>query len=209
MTKRTKFGESTVLVSIRVPESKKEEILNRFYSVLNDYIIENPFIWKDGKVDTEVVPKWKQDLEKKSNPTDDTIEIVVENKAPELAKKHKQVLKVAKDYNVGVIENGEIKFTPNAQKNTVDMDALRKIASGEGLKSELFTKKKLPLDELYEFEYVKSLPDIDNQVAIDSKGISLYDRYDPGIFYVKWEGKYLRFDNKAEFDRFANDHSIK
>lgn len=67
MTKRTKFGESTVLVSIRVPESKKEEILNRFYSVLNDYILENPFTRKEDKMDTEVFPKWKQDLLQKNS----------------------------------------------------------------------------------------------------------------------------------------------
>lgn len=187
--KRTKFGESTVLVTIRVPESKKEEILNRFYSVLNDYIRENPFS-RDIEQE-ESISKWKQNfLEKKSTasgidkwkPVPATSEEIAEAK-------------------------GNIKVTP--EKKEVDMDALRKIANGQGLKSELFEKKKLPLDELYEFEYVKSLPDIDNQVAIDSKGISLYDRYDPGIFYVKWEGKYLRFEDKAEFDRFAKDNNIK
>ena len=111
------------------------------------------------------------------------------------------------DSEKSTASGSNIKVTP--EKKEVDVNALRKIANGQGLKSELFEKKKLPLDELYEFEYVKSLPDIDNQVAIDSKGISLYDRYDPGIFYVKWEGKYLRFEDKAEFDRFAKDNNIK
>lgn len=46
MAKKTKYGEETVLLSIRVPFSKKEEISNRFYVILNEYIhgsIGNPF----------------------------------------------------------------------------------------------------------------------------------------------------------------------
>lgn len=64
MAKKTKYGEETELISIRVPKSKKEEISNRFYGILNEYILgseQNPFI--------------------------------TENKAQEWAKEHKTVIK--------------------------------------------------------------------------------------------------------------------
>jgi len=186
MIKRTKYGESTVLVSIRVPESKKDEILNRFYSVLNDYTTENPFT-------------------RKNDDYNELNEYVVQKKSTASGIDKWKELRATDEEVAEALSS--VKVTP--EKKKVDMDALRAIANGEGIKSELFTNKKQPIDELYEFEVVKSLPDIDNQVAIDSKGISLYDRYDIGIFYVKWEGRYLRFDNKAEFDRFAKDNNIK
>jgi len=146
-------------------------------------------VWIDDlKNDSEEsVPKWKQDLlQKKSTASGKTDNDVLRSESLVIEK----------------VETG-------TEKKKVDMDMLRAIANGQGVKSELFANKKQPIDELYEFEYAKSLPDIDNQVAIDSKGISLYDRYDPGIFYVKWDGKYLRFENKAEFDRFAKENNIK
>lgn len=65
MAKKTKYGEETELISIRVPKSRKEEISNRFYGILNEYILGssiNPFI--------------------------------TENKAPELVKEHGQVINV-------------------------------------------------------------------------------------------------------------------
>jgi hypothetical protein len=135
----------------------------------------------------ESVPKWEQDL--------------IQKKSTASGKVENEVLRAESI----VIE----RINTEPEKKKVDMDALRAIANGEGVKSDLFAKKKPSYDDLYDFEDVKSLPDIDNQVAIDSKGISLYDRYDVGIFYVKWDGKYLRFDDKAEFDRFAKDNSIK
>lgn len=37
MAKRSRYGEETILVSIRVPKSRKDEILDKFYLLLNDY----------------------------------------------------------------------------------------------------------------------------------------------------------------------------
>jgi len=76
-------------------------------------------------------------------------------------------------------------------------------------KPELFTKKKINIDEEYEFEVVKTLPDIDDQVYVDKKQIAMYDKYDIGVFYVKWEGRNLKFVSKREFDRFCTDNLIK
>lgn len=80
------------------------------------------------------------------------------------------------------------------------------IKNGGGVKSDLFPKKKVNIDEEYEFEYVKSIPDQDDQIVFDKKGLAFYSKYDLGVFYVKWEGKYMRFDSKAEFDRFGKEY---
>lgn len=176
--RRLTYGEHTVMVSVRVPESKKDEILNKFYSVLDTYIVSS-FISN----------------EEKSNPTD---EVLVK------AEVEKEVYDAPKVKDL--IKDEPSQFV-NPKDKKVDMDALRDIASGKGLKGTFaLTKKKVNIDEEYEFEYVKSVPDQDDQIVVDKKGLAFYSKYDLGVFYVKWEGKYMRFDSKAEFDRFGKEY---
>lgn len=39
MGKRSKYGEETVFLNVRVPKSRKDEISNRFYVLLNEYVV--------------------------------------------------------------------------------------------------------------------------------------------------------------------------
>lgn len=211
MTKKLKYGEETVMVNFRVPKSKESEIKQIVKLKLNEY--EKEALTKESVVVDNGIPKWKIEAEKKSNPADysnvkearkssDLLSTPIYSKdgyegeiheliAPEISKFEKAIESVAEK--------------PKAKK--VDMDALRKIAAGEGVKGTFsLTKKKVNIDEEYEFEYVKSIPDQDDQIVIDKKGLAFYSKYDLGVFYVKWEGKYMRFDSKAEFDRFGKEY---
>lgn len=90
-------------------------------------------------------------------------------------------------------------------KKVVDMDALRAIASGNNL-SGSFVKKKVNIDEEYDFELCKSIPSGDEAIYVDKQGLACYNRYDLGIYYVKWENRYLKFLDKKEFDRFSKEY---
>ena len=82
------------------------------------------------------------------------------------------------------------------------MDKLRRIASGEKLVEEV-EKEKPVLEDLYEFDAVTNLPDIDDRVYLDVKGFSFCDKYDPGKYYVVYDGRNMMFSNKQEFGRFS------
>ena len=206
MSNNKKYGEETKMVSFRVPHSKETEIKQLVKLKLNEYE-------KDALMLSEAKAShlgYIEHPEKKSNPADnDSLEVVVENNPPKWAKKHKQVVKNQVSVDKNESESmSDLAITVKGKKK-VDMDALRKIASGEGLKGEFqLTKKKVDIEEKYDFVYAKNIPDQDDQIAVDKKGIAFYSKYDLGVFYVKWEGKYIRFDEKAEFDRFANDNLI-
>ena len=197
MTKKLKYGEQTVMVNFRVPESKESEIKQLVKLKLNEYE-KSALIKESGVIDSDV-PKWKQDAEKKSNPAD-----YISDEAGQFP------LNVPAE-KFGEVESeiiGVGKLTTVSKKN-VDMDALRKIASGEGLKGGFeLTKKKVDIDQEYDFEYVKSIPGINDAIYVDKKGLACYDKDDLGVFYVKWESKYMRFEDKAEFDRFAKEYLI-
>lgn len=156
--------------------------------------------WIDGLDAKSNVPKWKEELVKKS----------VEKKSSVSDIKFSET--TAKSYDGKKFDSmaidEPIQFVKPESKKVVDMDALRLIASGKGVKSELFAKKK-SIEEEYDFEYVTSLPDLESQVPIGSKGMAFYDRYDLGRFYVRFEGKFLRFEDEKEFNRFAKDKMIK
>lgn len=198
------YGEGTVQVYFRLPESKRDEIEEKFWEILKGY--ENP-----TKVEIDVR---------------NSIDLKVEGKAPDWATKYKEPLKSEKEYyiesekksnptddnkstapEISKFEKAIESAVENPKAKNVDMDALRDIASGKGLKGTFaLTKKKVNIDEEYEFEYVKSIPDQDDQIVIDKKGLAFYSKYDLGVFYVKREGKYMRFDSKAEFDRFGKEY---
>lgn len=157
-----------------------------------DELIEAIEYWMSDIVEEVEKPKRKIDSEKKSNPTDDNVKAAWS------------------EYDSKVNSKKESSINDEARqfvKPKVDMDALRKISAGEGVKGTFSSaKKKVNIDEEYEFEYVKSIPDQDDQIQVDKKGLAFYSKYDLGVFYVKWEGKYLRFDSEAEFDRFSKEY---
>jgi len=200
------YGEESVQVNVRVPKSKKEEILDKFYLVLRTYEKSSSVVIDNG------VPKWKIEAEKKSNPADydsvkqlEEITSILSDEAGQFPLKV-PVEKIGEKES-DVVGVSKLATTNNSPKK-VDMDALRKIASGEGLKGEFsLTKKKVVIDELYDFE-IGSLPDIDDRVYVDKKSIAMVDKYNPGVYYVIWEGRNLMFTQKSEFDRFAKDNLI-
>jgi hypothetical protein len=199
MAKESKYGEKTKMVNYRVPESKVAEINQIVKLKLNEYE-------KDALMLSE-----RQFLE-----------TPIEFKANEMTG----------GSMIGRIQNGEViegdlisasdikdvmdfkvkhKFTPNAQKNTVNMDALRAIANGEGVKSELFATKKKAISEIYDCIIVdRGVPQEADRVYYGSNNrIAFCDRYDNTVFYVNWEGKYYRFVNSSEFNKFLKDNKIK
>ena len=226
------YGEKTVpLKSRRIPESKKDEIEGKIDLLLLGYhnlkVVEIDCEESDQSKPKDIASQkpieatinkssWKDkvsaDVEKKLNPADDTIEIVVENKPPDwaTAPKYKQVLKQSSTITYSVPEK-KAPFTPNATKNDVNMDALRTIANGKGVKSELFATKKKPIDEIYDcIAVTRGIPDISERIYASAKSqIAFWDRDDNTVFYVNWENKYYRFVNSAEFNKFLKDNQIK
>lgn len=69
-------------------------------------------------------------------------------------------------------------------------------------------KTKPTLEDLYEFEVVSGFPDQDDCVFVDKKLTACYSKYDLGIFYVKFEGRILKFTNKKSFERFSKEHLV-
>lgn len=177
------YGENTVQVNIRVPESKKDEILDRFYEVLNEYILSNA---SSIEVKDAVIESFS---EKKLKPAD-----VIE--------KPKESLKVKRDYVVSVIDI-------DAEKKA-KIAMLKEIASGTGPKTadSFISSKKVPLEEKYEFEEGMSLPDIEYRVAVGTKGNAFVDMYNSSLVYLKFEGRTLLFNDRKEFDRFVKTEGV-
>lgn len=119
-----------------------------------------------------------------------------------IIEKPKESFKVKKDYVVGVID-------VDAEKKA-KIAMLKEIASGNVPKvsDSFIIDKKLPLEERYDFEYPRSLPDFDSQVIIGTKGVAFFDRYDNSFFYVKYQGKTLKFSDRKEFDKFVKQEGI-
>lgn len=203
MKKRTVlliYGEKTVQINKRIPESKRKEIEDKFNAILKEY--ENP---QRVEIDVANGKSVKNEIVVLDNSLKEGDEISL-SATFESSPKKSTASGNDKWKDVRATDEEVAEAISKSEK----IELAKSIVSGLKISDNgVLVKSKPSYDDLYDFEYVKSLPDIDNQVAIDSKGISLYDRYDVGIFYVKWEGKYLRFDNKAEFDRFAKDNSIK
>jgi hypothetical protein len=214
------YGENTVLVSLRVPESKKDEILDRFYSILIEYnisytsnievkdaVIEKPVIGvlgipkdKFNQEENDVIGIGKLASvysEKKSNPADDLL------KAP-----------VEKSQNLKNFENLVSDEVSPAMKDFIDekkakIAMLKGIASGKDLKSaNSFIVEKVPLEEKYDFEENTTLPDIEYRIAIGSKGVAFTDMYDASFIYLKHGHRYFRFKDRKEFDRFIKSEGV-
>lgn len=88
------------------------------------------------------------------------------------------------------------------KKGKIDMDNLRMIASGEELVEKVENGKPLLVD-LYDFDIVTNLPDVDDRVYVDVNGLSFCDKYDPGKYYVVYDGRNMMFSDRKEFDRFS------
>lgn len=164
------YGEKTVQVNYRVPESKKEEINGKIELILKSY--QNP-----TKIEIEVLDVFRSKehtlKEKKSNPTD---------------------IKLEDNYGPQIVEIDKINSDSNKKLNNIPAVDLKNLT------------KKANIEEEYDFVYVKSIPDQEDQIPVDKKGLAFYSKYDLGVFYVKWEGKYMKFEIKSEFDRFAKEY---
>ncbi len=206
MSNNKKYGEETKMVCFRVPESKESEIKQMIKLRLNEYekdvlmLSERQF--SETPIESELKPfisegspvhlDYVEYPEKKSDPADDVL-----IKAEAEQKKYDN-LETAR----------EISSRVKVVDKKVDMDALRKIASGQGLKGGFeLTKKKVNIDEIYDFT-VGKLPEPEYRVIVDKKGIAMVDQYNPGIVYVVWEGRNLLFEERSEFDRFAKNNGI-
>jgi len=197
------YGEGTVQVYFRLPESKRDEIKKMFWDILKEY--ENPTkveIDVKNSVEEVDVPKWKRklnekDSEKKTNPADDVF------KAP-----------AEKSQNLKNFESLVSDEVSPAMKDFVDekkakIAMLKEIATGNGPKKVgSFITEKAPLEERYNFEEWMSLPDIDSRVIIGTKGIAFYDRYDPSFSYVRYSNRMLKFSDRKEFDKFVKQEGI-
>ena len=222
------YGEKTVQVNYRVPESKKDEIDAKIKGVLKEY--EN---LQRVKIDVrESEQKVLKDLvfqkpvaideafEKKSKPADikflETTDDAYDGKKilSLLSDEAGQYVKLSPEK----MEELRVKENPSAQiqkgasaKKVVDMDALRAIANGEGLKTSSFTTVKKPIDEIYDCICVeKGIPAESDRIYYGANNrIAFWDRDDASVYYANWDNKYYRFANSKEFNKFCKDNQIK
>jgi hypothetical protein len=196
------YGEPVDKIYIGVPRSKKKEIVEKFQDILSEY--ENPqrVEIQIGKED-ELVPVDKKTVEKivvekKSNPTDDVIYDATKN--------NHSLSDIPIEFNPPKKETTE---TDSDAAKKAKIELARSIVSGNGPKSaDIFTPKKLPLEEKYEFEENTTLPDIEYRIAIGTKGIAFTDMYDASFVYLRFGHRTLRFSDRKEFDRFVKEESV-
>lgn len=99
---------------------------------------------------------------------------------------------------------------PEVEK--VNMDFLKDIALGKGLKGTYqLTKKKFVIEDEYDcIEVTSGLPSIIDRIYYGTRDkIAFWDKDDISVYYVKWDGKYYKFVDSSEFNRFAKDKNIK
>lgn len=251
------YGEKTVQVNYRVPESKKDEIDAKIKGVLKGYenlkrveidvreseqkvlkdlasykpvkiVLDNPS-WKpksdidelaDEMITQNMSSKIDKMLEKKSNPADikfleTTDDAYDGNKVLSLLSDEAgQFVKLSpeKIEELRIKENlsQEIKKGASAKK-VVDMDMLRDIAAGKGLKTSSFTTVKKPIDEIYDCIIVeKGIPAESDRIYYGANNrIAFWDRDDASVYYANWENKYYQFANSKEFNKFCKENQIK
>lgn len=225
------YGEQTETLSIRVPISKKSEIQVEFEGILKKY--ENPQrieidvreseqrVLKDIASQKPVtIDEAFEKIEKKSKPADikflETTDDAYDGKKilSLLSDEAGQYVKLSPEK----MEELRVKENPSAQiqkgasaKKVVDMDALRAIANGEGLKTSSFTTVKKPIDEIYDCIIVeKGIPAESDRIYYGTNNrIAFWDRDDVSVFYANWENKYYQFANSKEFNKFCKDNQIK
>ena len=126
MAKRSKYGEETIFLSLRVPKSKKDEISDRFYSILGEYVVGGV---KNKVVSEDNVPSWKEKLEsmnseKKSNPSDDSIK----EQAPAESKDDvSESLKNERDYEVGLRYVDDLGHWHNCESGVVKFEKIQSL----------------------------------------------------------------------------------
>jgi len=97
--RRLSYGEEAVLVSLRVPESKKNEILDRFYALLKQYYVGNAM----NPINSNI------DVKKKSDPTDEVFYDAPRNKNltnDEPSQFVKPTIKIDEVYDCVVVTKG-------------------------------------------------------------------------------------------------------
>lgn len=225
------YGEKTVQVNYRIPESKKDEIDAKIKGVLKEYenlqrvkidvreseqkVLKDLVFQKPVTID-EAFEK----IEKKSKPADikflETTDDAYDGKKilSLLSDEAGQYVKLSPEK----MEELRVKENPSAQiqkgasaKKVVDMDALRAIANGEGLKTSSFTTVKKPIDEIYDCIIVeKGIPVESDRIYYGTNNrVAFWDRDDSSVFYANWENKYYQFANSKEFNKFCKENQIK
>ena len=201
------YGEKTVQVNLRIPESKRDEILGKFNDILKEY---HNLSCVEIDVNYHLHPSQKEEDYSLGKVLGESIKKNIYNARDYDLPKVDVMLDSKKKIEPQVVDEVIKKPVKEVKKIDEDMMAkLRDIAAGKNLSGGFeLTKKKVNIDDVYSFEYVKGFPDLEDCIFVDKKGIACYDKYNLGIFYIKWEGKYLMFDDKKEFERFCKDNLI-
>ena len=172
------YGEETVQLNIRVPKSKKDEINEKFYLILDSYIdLKSNTIEKPEQLNLKDIASIELiGIEKKSNPTDIVIEDVIFDPMREKVKALQEMANTIKDNSsIGV------------------------------------SKNKVAVEDEYDcVEVTSGLPSIIDRIYYGTRtDIAFWDKDDVSVYYVKWDGKYYKFVDSSEFNRFAKDKNIK
>lgn len=189
------YGENTKMISIRVPESKEAEIKAWIYEGMMKYEKRNILVPFD--VEKAIAQKNSGKGFAKTDISEENIPLIG------------AAMREGNVYSEKSDPSDELKES-KADIVTRLQAGVDSIKSGSQSVDFPLTKKKVDIDSVYEFDIVKSLPDLDSRVTVDIKlGIAMYDKYDHGIFYINWEGRYLKFTDELEFKRFIKDNNIK
>lgn len=230
------YGEKTVQVNYRVPESKKDEIDVKIKGVLKEYEnlqrveidvkesvavkknydaitsknyisqIHNVDELQDNIVTQDMSARTDKMLGKKSNPAD----VVVFTNPPTIEVEHYSD-------NAQLVQEvvPAAKSKPIADAKKEKVKALQEMAdtikNGSSGKSMSFISVKKPIDEIYDCIVVeKGIPAESDRIYYGTNNrIAFWDRDDSSVYYANWENKYYQFANSKEFHKFCKDNNIK
>jgi len=204
------YGEETVpMKNRRIPKSKSKEIEGKIEKLLSEYHAPKVVEVVVGKLN-ESVSEIDEVKLNEVGPADnetafqETVELSHFVKRDEKVKKNDLPASEGnepwrKRFNE---QQSDPKYS-NSKKAIPKPDPtiianLKNIAEG----------KTVPLDQLFNFEIVSSLPDKDDRIFLDKKGNVMFDKYNPSIFYVAHEDKFLMFTDKGELEKFCEQQLI-
>jgi ribosomal protein L24E len=109
------------------------------------------------------------------------------------------------DESVSVLgDTKDAEDIPNWKKNLLNKNKSAAVLKEVAKLADVKTKPTL--EDLYDFELASGFPDQDDCVFVDKKLTACYSKYDLGIFYVKFDGRFLKFTNKKSFEKFSKDN---
>lgn len=200
--------EGKRMYSYRVPESLYDEIDRMVKLRINEY--ERELLTGEKKSNPADESLFTRDYNSAYNePTIEPKVVEIENAAAELKDKGRLTSKAIDRKDLQITEN------PSAHVKKVKIKALQEMAdlikNGGGTKNVAFTTVKKPIDEIYDCVIVeKGVPVESDRVYYGSNNrIAFWDRDDATVFYVNWEGKYYRFANSSQFNKFCKDNNLK